>query len=418
MPLFVLPNICQRYFGFCNKSFLLLFFKKAALALLLLLVVFAPQARAEPPIKIGVLADMSGTYGDIGGKGSAEAARMAIEDFGGSLLGRPLEVVAADAQNKPDNAVAIVRRWFDEGVEMVTDLPTSGIALAVMPIATEKHRLLLVTGAGSSQITGKACSPFVAHWMWDTYAMAHGTGSSVVKAGGKDWYFITADYTFGKTLQADTTAVIQAAGGQVLGSVLHPLGTSDFSSQLLQAAASGAKVIGLANAGGDMINSIKQAREYQTPQKLAALVAFISDIHSLGIETAQGTLLTSGFYWDQDAAARAWSQRFLARMHYMPSMVQAGVYSAASHWLKAAKAAATLDAAAVMAQMRAMPVEDFATHGASLRSDGRLMREMYLYQVKTPAESHGEWDLYKLVSRIAPADAFRPLGEGGCKLAN
>jgi branched-chain amino acid transport system substrate-binding protein len=250
--------------------------------------------------------------------------------------------------------------------------------------------------------------------MWDTYAMAHGTGASVVKDGGDSWYFITADYTFGKTLQADTTSVIRSAGGNVLGSVLQPLGNTDFSSQLLQASSSGAKVIGIANAGGDMINTIKQAREYQTPQRLAALVAFISDIHSLGIETAQGTVLTSGFYWDQDNETRAWSQRFFARMHYMPSMVQAGVYSATSHWLRAVKAIGSLDADNIMTKMRATPVEDFTTHGAILRADGQLMRDMYLYQVKTPAESHSEWDLYKLVNKIPADEAFRPLAERGC----
>ena len=341
-----------------------------------------------------------------------------MEDFGGEVLGRPIVVVSADAQNRPDNAVAIVRRWFDEGVDMVTDLPTSGIALAVLPISTEKRRVLIVTGAGSSDITGKACAPFVVHWMWDTYAMAHGTGASVIKDGGDSWFFITADYVFGKTLQADTSAVIRSAGGKVVGASLHPLGTADFSSQLLEASSSGAKVIGLANAGGDTINTIKQAREYHVPQRLAALVAFISDIHSLGIETAQGTMLTTGFYWDRDDATRAWSQRFLARTRYMPSMVQAGVYSGTMHWLKAVKAAGSIDGEQVMAKMRSMPVEDFATHGAMLRRDGRLMREMYLYQVKTPAQSRSEWDLYHLVNVIPADNAFRPLAEGGCTLAN
>ena len=379
----------------------------------------APSQSAAPnqgPIRIGVLADMAGLYGDIGGAGSVEATRMAVEDFGASVLGRRVEVVSADPHNKPDNAITILRRWFDEGVEMVTDVPTSGVALAAISVANEKKRVVLVTGGGSSDITGKLCSPYVAHWMWDTYAMAHGTGSSVVKAGGDSWFFITADYVFGKTLEADTSAVVKALGGKVLGDALHPLSNNDFSSQLLQAQSSGAKVIGVANAGGDMINTIKQAREYKVPQKLAALVAFISDIHSLGIETAQGTVLTTGFYWDADAETRAWSQKFFARMKYMPSMVQAADYSATIHWLKAVKAAGTTDAAVVMAQMRSMPIEDFASHGAKLRSDGRVMREMYLYQVKSPAESKGEWDLYKLVNKIAPADAFRPLDQGGCNL--
>lgn len=374
------------------------------------------QVQAGPPIKIGVLADMSGLYGDIGGAGSVEATKMAVEDFGPMLLGRKLEVVSADPHNKPDNAITIMRRWFDEGVEVVTDVPTSGVALASTTIANEKKKLVLVTGAGSSEITGKLCSPYVAHWMWDTYAMAHGTGSSVVKSGGDTWFFISADYVFGKTLYADTSAVVRAAGGKVLGDAPAPLGTADFSSELLQASSSGAKVIGLANAGGDMINSIKQAHEYKVPQKLAALVAFLSDIHSLGIETAQNTLLTNGFYWDADDQTRAWSQRFFARMKYMPSMVQAADYSATMHWMKAVKAAGTLDPLPVMAKMREMPIEDFASHGAKLRSDGRVMREMYLYQVKTPAESKGEWDLYKLVSKIPAEQAFRPVDQGGCNL--
>lgn len=374
------------------------------------------QAGVQAPIKIGVLADLNGLYGDIGGAGSVEAARMAVEDFGPTLLGRPLQIVTGDAHNKPDNAVSIVRRWFDEGVEMVTEIPTSGIALAVMPIATERHRIIMITGAGSSDITGKACSPYVAHWMWDTYAMARGTGASVLKAGGDSWYFITVDYAFGKSLEADTTAVVKAGGGTVLGRAMHPLATADMSAQLLQASASGAKVIGVANGGGDMINTIKQAREYKVPQKLAALVAFVSDIHSLGLETAQGTVLTNAFYWDQDEASRAWSKRFFSRMKYMPTMVQAGAYSTTTHWLKAVQATGTLDADKVMAQMRATPVQDFATKGAMLRADGRLMREMYLYEVKKPAESTGEWDLYKLVSKIAAEDAFRPLADGGCPL--
>ncbi len=375
------------------------------------------QAPAQAPaVKVGVLADMAGLYGDIGGAGSVEATRMAVEDFGGTVLGRKVEVVSADPHNKPDNAITIMRRWFDEGVEMVTDVPTSGVALASTTIANEKKKLVLVTGAGSSEITGKLCSPYVAHWMWDTYAMAHGTGASVVKAGGKSWFFITADYVFGKTLEADTSAVVRAAGGTVVGNAPHPLGNSDFSSQLLQASSSGATVIGVANAGGDMINTIKQSREYKVPQKLAALVAFISDIHSLGIEAAQGTLLTNGFYWDADDATRAWSRRFFARMKYMPSMVQAADYSATLHWLKAVQAAGTTDSLVVMARMREMPIEDFATHAGRLRSDGRVMRDMYLYQVKTPAESKGEWDLYKLVSRIPAEEAFRPVDQGGCNL--
>jgi branched-chain amino acid transport system substrate-binding protein len=274
----------------------------------------------------------------------------------------------------------------------------------------------MISGGGTSDITGKACSPYVAHWNWDTYAMAHSTGASVLKAGGDKWFFITADYVFGATLQADTTAVVTKGGGSVVGSAKHPLGTTDFSSQLLQAASSGANVIGVANAGGDTINSIKQAHEFHVPQKLAALVAFVSDIHSIGLETAQGTLLTEAFYWDQDEQSRAFSKRFFARARQMPTSVQAGTYSAITHWLQAVKAVGSTDSDAVMAQMRKTPVEDFATHGAMLRADGRLMRDMYLFQVKTPAESKGEWDLYKVVSKVPAEQAFRPMSEGGCKL--
>jgi branched-chain amino acid transport system substrate-binding protein len=378
--------------------------------------VFATVASAETPIKIGVMADLSSVYSAIGGPGEIEAARMAAEDFGGSVLGRPIEIVPGDALNKSDNAVAMVRQWFDGGVDMVADIPTSGTALAVIPVATEKHKIIMISGGGTSDITGKACSPYVAHWNWDTYAMAHSTGASVLKAGGDKWFFITADYVFGATLQADTTAVVTKGGGSVVGSAKHPLGTTDFSSQLLQAASSGANVIGVANAGGDTINSIKQAHEFHVPQKLAALVAFVSDIHSIGLETAQGTLLTEAFYWDQDEQSRAFSKRFFARARQMPTSVQAGTYSAITHWLQAVKAVGSTDSDAVMAQMRKTPVEDFATHGAMLRADGRLMRDMYLFQVKTPAESKGEWDLYKVVSKVPAEQAFRPMSEGGCKL--
>ena len=376
---------------------------------------------AKTPIKIGAMVDLTTTYADIGGMGSVEAIRMAIEDFGGSVLGRPIEVVFADGQNKPDVAAGIARQWYDSGVEMIADLPESGIALSVMQLAREKKKLALVTSAGSSDITGKFCSPYAAHWTWDTYAMAHGTGRNVVQQGGKTWFFLTADYVFGKSLEADTTAVIKQNGGSVLGDAVHPLGTADFSSYLLQAQASGAQIVGLANGGTDMINAVKQAHEYQLPQsgqKLAALIAFITDIHALGLETAQGMQLTSPFYWDQDEATRAWSQRMFARRHAMPSMTQAGAYSATLHYLQSVKAAGTLDADKVMEQMRALPINDFMSHNAHLRIDGRVEREMYLFEVKKPSESHGEWDLYKLVSVIPASEATRPLNAGGCPLVH
>ncbi len=386
-----------------------------ALAVLPILPLHAQDA----PLKIGVLVDLTSTYADIGGMGSVEAVRMAVADFGGTVLGRKVEVVFADGQNKPDIAAQVARQWYDSGVEMITDLPTSGQALAVMQVSREKKKIVLVTSAGSSEITGSQCSPYAAHWTWDTYAMAHGTGSGVVQAGGKSWFFITADYVFGKSLEADTAAVVKQYGGSVLGDALHPLNTQDFSSMLLQAQSSRAEVIGLANGGTDLINTIKQANEYRLPQsgqKLAALIAFISDVHGMGLPIAQGLLLTEAFYWDQDDATRAWSKRFYERMRREPSMTQAGAYSATMHYLKAVAAASTANPDAVMAQMRAMPIEDFMSHGATLRIDGQVMRDMYLFQVKTPAESAGEWDLYRPVGTIPAASAYRPLADGGCPL--
>jgi branched-chain amino acid transport system substrate-binding protein len=371
------------------------------------------------PVKIGVLADMSGVYADIGGQGSVEAVKMAIEDFGGSVLGKPIEVVSADGQNKPDVAAGIARNWYDSGVDVITDIPASGMALAIMQLSKDKKKIAMVTSAGSSDITGKSCSPYTAHWTWDTYAMSHGTGETIVKRGGKDWFFITADYVFGQTLERDTAAVVTANGGKVLGSVKHPLNTSDFSSYLLQAQSSGAKIVGLANGGADTTNSVKQAIEFGLPKsgaQLVALIAFISDIHSLGLKDAQGLMLTEAFYWDLDAATRAWSQRFYERNKRMPSMTQAGAYSATMHYLKAVKAAGSKDADRVMAQMRATPINDFMTHNGTLRVDGRVLRDMYLFQVKKPEESKGEWDLYKLVATIPAAEAFRPLSDGGCPL--
>ncbi|MGB9117351.1 ABC transporter substrate-binding protein [Bradyrhizobium sp.] len=377
------------------------------------------NAADSDPLRIGVLADMSGVYADIGGQGSVEAVKMAIEDFGGNVLGKPVEVVSADGQNKPDVASNIARNWYDSGVDVITDIPASGMALAIMQLSKDKKKIALVTSAGSSDITGKLCSPYTAHWTWDTYAMSHGTGAIIVKRGGKDWFFITADYVFGQTLERDTAAVVTASGGKVLGSVRHPLNTADFSSYLLQAQSSGAKIIGLANGGADTINSVKQAIEFGLPKsgtRLVALIAFISDIHSLGLKDAQGLMLTEAFYWDLDEATRVWSRRFYERTKRMPSMTQAGAYSAVMHYLKAVKAIGSKDAEKVMAQMRATPINDFMTHDGVLRADGRVLRDMYLFQVKTPEESKGDWDLYKLVEKIPAVEAFRPLSEGGCPL--
>jgi len=379
----------------------------------------AANGADSDPVKIGVLADMSGVYADIGGQGSVEAVKMAIEDFGGHVLGKPVEVVSADGQNKPDVASTISRSWYDNGVDVITDIPASGMALAIMQLSKDKKKIALVTSAGSSDITGKSCSPYTAHWTWDTYAMSHGTGAIIVRRGGKDWFFITADYVFGQTLERDTAAVVTANGGRVLGSVRHPLSTADFSSYLLQAQSSGANIIGLANGGADTVNSVKQAIEFGLPKsgaQLVALIAFISDVHSLGLKDAQGLMLTEAFYWDLDQATRLWSRRFYERTKRMPSMTQAGAYSAVMHYLKAVKAVGSKDADKVMAQMRATPINDFMTHDGVLRADGRVLRDMYLFQVKTPEESKADWDLYKLVEKIPAAEAFRPLSEGGCPL--
>ena len=391
------------------------------LAALLAATAAWPAHADEPtgPVKIGVLADMSGVYSTIGGLGSVEAVKMAVADAGGSALGQPIEIVSADSQNKADLSTSIARQWFDTGVDMITDLPSSGMALAVIQVGREKHRLVLVSSAGSSEVTGKACSPYAAHWAWDTYSMAHGTGTAVTKAGGKSWFFLTADYVFGKSLQADATAALTADGGKVVGGVLAPLGTDDFSSYLLQAQGSGAQVLGLANAGTDLINTMKQLGEYHildSGMQVAMLIAFVSDIHTIGLQAAQGTLLTEAFYWDQDDATRAFANRFYAAMKRMPTMTVAGSYSATAHYLKAVKALGSKDPDKVMAWMRANPINDFMSHNATLRIDGQVMRDMYLFQVKKPSESHGEWDLYKQVATIPAAEAYRPLGEGGCPL--
>jgi len=378
-----------------------------------------PVLAEEGGVKIGVLPDMTGVYADIGGQGAVEAVKMAVEDFGGKVLGKPIEVVFADGQNKPDIATNIARQWYDSGVDIITDVPSSGMALAIMQLAKEKKKIAQITSAGSSDITGKSCTAYSTHWTWDTYAMSSGTGKTIVKRGGKDWFFLTADYVFGKTLERDTAAIVEANGGKVLGSVRHPLGTVDFSSFLLQAQASKAKIVGLANGGTDMTNAVKQSIEFGLQRdgtQLVALIAFISDIHSLGLKDAQGLMLTEAFYWDLNDETRAWSNRFYAKMKRMPSMTQAGAYSGTLHYLKAVQAAGTRDADAVMAKMRELPINDFMTKNGKLRIDGRVMRDMYLFQVKKPEESKSEWDLYKPVATIPAEEAFRPLNEGGCPL--
>ena len=371
-------------------------------------------------VKIGVLNDMSGLYADIGGPGSVEAARVAITDFGGTVNGKKIELISADRQNKPDVGSTIANQWFgNDGVDAIVDVPTSSVALAVQEVARNKSKVFLISGAAASDLTGKACSPTSVHWTYDTVALANGTGAAVVKAGGDTWFFITADYAFGHALERDTAKVVEDNGGKVLGKVRAPLNTADFSSFLLQAQASKAKIIGLANAGGDTINSIKQAAEFgivEGGQKLAGLLVFISDINSLGLQTANGLQLTESFYWDQNDATRAWSKRFFDKMKREPTMVQAGVYGAIMHYLAAIKATGSDDGPTVVKQMKATPVNDFMTKHGKIREDGTLVRDMYLFEVKKPSESKGPWDYYKQIAVIPGEEAFKLPGPNQCPL--
>ena len=381
----------------------------------------AGAAQAEiTSVKIGVLNDQSGVYADLSGPAGVDAVRMAVEDFGGTIDKAKIEVVSADHQNQTDIGSAIARQWFDQDhVDIIMDVPNSGVALAINDIAKEKHKIAIFSGPASSDLTGAKCSPSGIHWTYDTYALAHGTGSAVTKNGGDTWFFLTVDYAFGEALERDTSEVITANGGKILGSVRTPRGVQDFSSFLLQAQASGAKVIGLANAGGDTITSIKQAGEFGITaggQKLAGLLVFISDVHALGLKTAQGLELTASFYWDLNDETRAWSKRFFARNQKEPTMAQAGLYSATMHYLKAVKAVDSTDTDKVMAEMRKTPVNDFMTKNGTIREDGKLVRDMYLFEVKKPEESKGEWDLYKLVRQIPAAEVTRPLSDSACPL--
>ena len=395
---------------------------KAILTTTALAALMASPALAQQiTVRAGVLNDRSGVYADLSGEGSVIAARMAVEDFKAAEKGIKIEIVSADHQNKPDVGSTIARQWYDQdGVDLILDVPTSSAALAVSQITKEKSKIFINSGAGTSDLTGKACSPNTIHWTYDTYAVAQGTGGAMVKAGGDTWFFVTADYAFGHSLERDTAAVVQKAGGKVLGAVRTPFPGSDFSSFLLQAQASKAKVIGLANAGGDLINSVKQASEFgitQGGQKLAGLLTFISDVHSLGLQAAQGLVLTESFYWDRDDQTRAWSERF-AKLHggKKPTMVHAGVYSGLIHYLKAVEATKSKDAATVMAKMKGMPTDDPLFGKGSIRPNGRKIHDMYLYEVKKPAESKGPWDYYKQISILPDEQAFQPLAETGCPL--
>ena len=373
-------------------------------------------------VKIGVLSDMSGLYADIGGPGSVAAAKMAVEDYlKASKSQLKVEVVSADHQNKPDVGSSIARKWYDaEGVDMIADVPTSSVALAVNQVAKEKGKAFVNSGAGSSDLTGKDCSPNTVHWTYDTWQLAHATGSAVVKNGGDSWYFLTADYAFGQALERDTSEVVKAAGGKVLGSVKVPLATQDFSSFLLQAQSSKAKIIGLANAGGDTINSIKQAAEFgivKGGQKLAGLLVFLPDVHGLGLNTAQGLQITESWYWDLNDASRAFAKRFAAQHGgKYPSSDHAGVYAGVLHYLKAVDAAKTDDGTKVVAKMKELPTDDPLFGKGSIRADGRKIHPVYLFEVKKPSESKGPYDYYKVLQTIPADKAFRPIDQGNCPL--
>ena len=393
----------------------------SAFAVLSLSVGNAHAQISDNVVKIGVMNDQSGLYADLGGPGSVIAARMAAEDAGGSVLGKPIEIVAADHQNKADVGVAIARRWFEsEGVDLAIGFDHSAVALAVEQLAAQYDRIAIAGAVGSTAFTGKSCTPNEASWIYDSYALTTSLAKSVVAEGRDTWFFITVDYTFGHSLEADATAAVEAAGGKVLGSVRHPLNTSDFSSYLLQAQASGAKVVAFANGGGDMVNAVKQANEFGLTknQSIVSLLVFLTDVHSMQLQAAQGLKFVTGFYWDRDDATRAWSKRFFDKQGRMPTMAQASVYSAVSHYIASIKAAGTDEAKAVMAKMRELPVNDFYVRNGHVREDGRLVHDMLFVQVKAPAESKGPWDYYKILGTVPGDQAFRPLAEGGCPLVH
>jgi branched-chain amino acid transport system substrate-binding protein len=391
-----------------------------ALASLYTLAVAGAQAQDKPPLKIGGILDMSSLYADITGPGSLEAARMAAEDFGGQVLGRKIEVIAADHLNKADLSANIARDMIDnQGVEMIYDVAASATALAAAEIAKARNKIIIFNGPGSIRLSNEACGPYTVHYVFDTYAQANVTGLAAVKSGRDTWFFLTVDYAFGQDLEKDTSAVVTRTGGKVLGSVRHPLNTSDFSSFLLQAQSSKAKVIGLANAGGDTINAIKQAAEFgitKGGQKLSPLLAFVSDIDSVGLETAQGLLLAEAWYWDLNDESRAFTKRFMERTKRVPTSAQAGVYSSVLHYLNAVKTAGTTEPTAVMKVMRDTPINDMFAHDGHIREDGRMVHDMYLFEVKKPSESKGRWDYYKLLATVPGNEAFQSLDQSRCPL--
>ena len=398
-----------------TKSFIVLSFAAAA-------AIASPVSAqvSNDLVKIGVLSDMSSLYSDSTGRGSLHAAQMAAADFNHRVRNKPIEVIGADHLNKPDVGSSIAREWYDSSkVDVIVDVPTSSVALAVQQITKDKDRVFLMSGTASSDLTGRACSPNGIHWTYDTYALGKVAGNAMVARGDDTWFFITVDYVFGHTLERDTASVVKAAGGRVLGAVRVPINTQDFSSFLLQAQASKAKVIGLANTGRDMQNAIKQASEFglqRGGQKLAALLFDVTDANSLGLQAAQNMMVAAGFYWDMNDETRAFSNRFMQKAGHMPSMFQAGVYSAVTHYLKAIDATGTDDAKTVIRKMKATPINDFFAKNGHIREDGRMVHDMYLMQLKSPAESKGPWDFYKLLATVPGDQAFRPLEEGNCPL--
>jgi len=377
----------------------------------------APAQVSNDVVRIGFITDLSGLYADLDGPAGAEAIRMAVADFGGSVFGKKIEVLVADHQNKPDVASAKAREWFDQqGLDMLVGGTNSGASIAMAKVAAEKKRPYIAIGAGSTRLTNEDCTPYTVHYAYDTYALANVAGPEIVKRGGKSWFFLTADYAFGHSLEKDTSDVINTSGGKVQGAVRHPLGVADFSSFLLQAQASKAQILGLANAGGDTINAVKAAREFGVTKsmRLAGLLVFINDVHSLGLANTQGMLLTDGWYWDMDDQTRAWSKKFFDRVKRQPSMLQAADYSATHQYLNAVKAAGTDAGDAVMAQLKKTRINDFFARNGVIREDGRMLHEMYLMEVKTPAESRYAWDYYKVLARVPAERAFQPLAKSAC----
>lgn len=392
-----------------------------AIAALLTLSGAANAQVSDDVVKIGVLTDHSGGFAYLVGKHSVEAAQMAVDDFGGKVLGKPITVITADHQNKPDIAGTLTRKWFDtEGVDAITDVAGSAVALAAQEVARSRNKVLLISGAATTELTGKACSATTTQWSYDTYAFAKGTASQVTKQGANSWFFLTSDYAFGHSLQKDASRFVEESGGKVLGSVRFPFGSADFSSFLLQAQASKAKVIGLATSGGDLLSAIKQAREFgivQSGQDLASLVIYINDIEGLGLDVAQGLTLTTSFYWDADEATRAWSKRFMERSGgFIPNLVTAGTYASVLHYLKAVQAAGTDEGKAVAAKMKELPVNDFYNKNVAIRADGRVMHKTYLMKVKSPSESKYRGDFYKLLAEMSGEQSFKPLSESECPL--